>query len=235
MPQLLTLKGGVTLASYGQSGGPRYIAVRATTDLAGLDWQPPVPITHDWQPLNGGVEVRLNQRDWESAYVIAFGARDQLVSRIERIEGNVLTLQDATNRTVQDAVVRHNDTFALQAAVDRALTENRHVRVPAGYHRLAHSIRVTNAAAIAIEGTSSVDTLLDLSDGEGARFTLSGGTEVTIRNFRMSAHLLIRFLEDHAPLYTTLAATTHCLPSIRVHRSTRRKSLGPFSRCGVLH
>ena len=36
-----------------------------------------------------------------------------------------------------------------------------------------------------IEGTSSVDTLLDLSDGEGACFTLSSGTEVTIRNFRM--------------------------------------------------
>lgn len=43
MPQLLTLEGGVTLVSYGQSGGPGYIAVRATTDPAGLDWQAPVP------------------------------------------------------------------------------------------------------------------------------------------------------------------------------------------------
>ncbi len=42
MPQLLTLDNGITLASYGQSGGPGYIAVRATTDPAGLDWQPPV-------------------------------------------------------------------------------------------------------------------------------------------------------------------------------------------------
>ena len=42
MPQLLTLDNGVTLASYGQSGGPGYFAVRATTDPAGLDWQPPV-------------------------------------------------------------------------------------------------------------------------------------------------------------------------------------------------
>jgi hypothetical protein len=42
LPQLLTLDNGVTLASYGQSGGPRYIAVRATTDPAGLDWQAPV-------------------------------------------------------------------------------------------------------------------------------------------------------------------------------------------------
>ena len=67
-------------------------AFRWTDDL-GRTWQPKVPITHDWQPLSGGVEVRLNQRDWESGYVIAFGARDQLVSRIEKIEGNVLTLR----------------------------------------------------------------------------------------------------------------------------------------------
>ena len=53
MPQLLTLKGGVTLASYGQSGGPRYIAVRATTDPAGLDWQPPVH-AHFSPPAPGG-------------------------------------------------------------------------------------------------------------------------------------------------------------------------------------
>ena len=111
--------------------------------------------------------------------------RDQLVSRIEKIEGTVLTLKDAANRTVQDAVVRHNDTFALQAAIDRALTEKRNVYVPAGHYRLARGMRVTNAAAITIEGASSVDTLLDLSDGEGACFTLSSGTEVTIRNFRM--------------------------------------------------
>jgi hypothetical protein len=42
MPQLLTLDNGVTLAAYGQSGGPGYFAVRATTDPAGLDWRAPV-------------------------------------------------------------------------------------------------------------------------------------------------------------------------------------------------
>ncbi len=42
MPQLLTLDNGVTLAAYGQSGGPGYFAVRATTDPAGLEWDAPV-------------------------------------------------------------------------------------------------------------------------------------------------------------------------------------------------
>lgn len=163
-------------------------ALRWTDDL-GRTWQPKVPITHDWQPLSGGAEVRLGKRDWESGYVIAFGARDQLVSRIEKIEGNVLTLADAANRTVKDAVVRHNDTLALQAAVDRALKEKRGIHVPAGHYRLARSIQVRNAGALAIEGASAADTLLDISDGEGSCFTLTGGTEVTIRNFRMTGFM----------------------------------------------
>ena len=163
-------------------------AFRWTDDL-GRTWQPKVPITHDWQPLSGGAEVRLGKRDWESGYVIAFGARDQLVSRIEKIEGNVLMLSHAANRTVKDAVVRHNDTLALQAAVDQALKEKRGVHVPAGHYRLARSLQVRNAAALAIEGASGVDTLLDISDGEGACFTVTGGTEVTIRNFRMTGFM----------------------------------------------
>jgi len=111
-------------------------AFRWTGDL-GRTWRPEQPVTHDWQPLEDGVEVRLNPRDWEAGYVIAVGARDQLISRIEKIEGNVLTLSDPANRTVKDAVVRHNDTAALQAAVDRALKEKRNVFVPVGHYRLA--------------------------------------------------------------------------------------------------
>ena len=159
-------------------------AFRWTDDL-GRTWQPKVPITHDWQPLGRGIEVRLNPRDWESGYVVAFGARDQLVTRIEKIEGNVLTLRDAANRTVKDALVRHCDDEAIRSTVDRAIREKSNVYVPPGHYRLAHGVRVNHAEAITIEGASSVDTLLDISDGEGSCFSLAGGTEVTLRNFRM--------------------------------------------------
>ena len=158
-------------------------AFRWSFDL-GRTWQPKQLITHDWQKLDGGIEVRLNQRDWQAGYVIAFGARDQLVSRIEKIEGNVLTLHDPANRTVKDAVIRHNDTLALQAAVDRALKEKLKVHVPVGHYRLAHGIRVSNPDALTIEGASAVDTVLDISEGEGRCITLAGGTEATIRNLR---------------------------------------------------
>lgn len=42
MPQLLTLANGVTLASYGASGGPGYFVVRAATDPSGQTWTDPV-------------------------------------------------------------------------------------------------------------------------------------------------------------------------------------------------
>jgi hypothetical protein len=159
-------------------------AFRWTDDL-GRTWQPEVPISHGWQPLSGGVEVKLNQRDWESGYVIAFGARDQLITKIEKIEGNVLTLSDEANRTVDDAVVRHNDTVAIQEAVDRAIAEKLNVFVPVGHYMLAKTIRVKDACAITVTGASSIDTVLDISEGEGACFTLSEGTDVIVRNFRM--------------------------------------------------
>ena len=159
-------------------------AFRWTEDL-GRTWHPEVPITHGWQPLSGDVEVRLNQGDWESGCVISLGARDQLISRIEKIEGNVLTLQDEANRTVSDAIVRHNDTLALQEAVDRALREKLNVHVPVGHYMLAKAIMVSNSQAMRIEGSSSADSILDISEGEGACLNLFEGTEVTVRNFRL--------------------------------------------------
>ena len=155
------------------------------TDDLGRTWHPEVPVSHDWQPLAGGVEVKFNQKDWEAGYSIAFGARDQLISRIERIEGNVLTLQNEANRTVNDAVVRHNDTVALQEAVDRGIKEMLNVFVPVGHYMLAKTILLKDANAITIEGASSVDTILDISEGEGPCFTLEDGTEIMIRNFRL--------------------------------------------------
>jgi len=159
-------------------------AFRWTDDL-GLTWHPEQPITHDWQPLSGGTEVRLNPRDWETGYVLAFGARDQLVSRIEKIEGKVITLSDPANRTVQDAVVRHNDTFALQAAVDRALKEKRKLFVPIGHYCLSRGMRVRSPVTFTIEGESAEDTVLDISEGVGSCIHLSEGIEATVRNLRM--------------------------------------------------
>ena len=188
------LNGSVEVRGYDGSAGSWVVylldiqpsaspAFRWSDDL-GRTWHPEQPITYDWQKLNGGIEVRLLPRDWEAGYVISFGARDQLISRIEKIEGNVLTLHDPANRTVPDADVRHNDTLALQAAVDRAVKEKLKLHVPAGHYRLAQGIRINNPESIVIEGASAEDTVLDISEGEGRCITLAGGTEAMIRNLR---------------------------------------------------
>ena len=147
-----------------------------------------VPITWDWQKLSNGVEVKFNKRDLEVGHMITFSARDQLSSVIEKIDGNMLTLRDAANRTAADAVVRHDDSLAIQAAVDRAIQEKRSVFFPAGWYRVPKGIRVSGAGAICLEGTNGVDTVMDISDGATSIFSIEGCTEITIRNFRMIGH-----------------------------------------------
>jgi hypothetical protein len=147
-----------------------------------------VPVTFDWQPLSNGVEIKLKRRDWEPGHIIAVQARDQLATKIEKIEGNVLTLAHAAARTVKDAVVRHWDSDALQAAVTRALKEKRNIFIPAGHYRLTSGLSVNNAAGIVVEGASGAETVLDISEGHNACVSLRGGTEVTVRNLRMVGH-----------------------------------------------
>jgi len=157
---------------------------RWTDDLARTWNRKGVPITYDWQPLSNGVEVKFAKQDWQPGHMVTFTQRDQLATRIEKIEGNTLTLAHPANRAAQDAVVRHSDRAAIQSAIDRAIQSRRNVFFPAGHYRIPGGLYVPSAA-IQIEGANGTDTVLDISDGNGSCFSLQGGTEVTIRNFRM--------------------------------------------------
>ena len=111
-------------------------------------------------------------------------ARDQLVTKIKKIEGNVLTLAHAPGRSVEGAVVRHCDSDTLQAIVSRAVREGRNVFLPTGHYRLMRGVTVANPAGTVIEGASGAETLLDISEGFGSCVSLAGGSEVTVRNLR---------------------------------------------------
>ncbi len=146
-----------------------------------------VPITWDWQKLSNGIEVKFNKRDLVPGNMISFAARDQLVTKIERIEGNKLVLAAKANRSVKDAVVRHSDTVALQTAIDHAIKQKKNLFVPNGHYRLTYGLTVAGAN-IRIEGQSGYSTLMDIIEGAGSVFALRGGTDVTIRNFNMIGH-----------------------------------------------
>ena len=167
---------------------PAHPTVFRWSDDLGRTWQPALPITYDWQRLGGGTEVRFGKFKWQDGYTVTVAGRDQLETTIESVKGDVLTLKDPANRTVAGAIVRHNDTAALQGAVDRAIREKKNVFLPIGSYRLSGPIVVSGAAAIAIEGQSAVETVLDISEGEGACLDLKGNTEVTIRNLAMVGH-----------------------------------------------
>ncbi len=164
------------------------LSFRWTDDL-GRNWRGGgTKITFDWQPLANGLEVRFKPFTWADGYSVVISYRDQLLSTIEKIEGQVLTLKDPANRSAGDAVVRHNDGLALQAAIDRAIAEKKNLYLPVGCYRLAKPLTVANAGSLTIQGASSVDTVLDISEGEGACVSLRNGTEVTLRDLAMLGH-----------------------------------------------
>ena len=146
-----------------------------------------VPITWDWQKLSNGLEVKFNKRDIELGHMLTFGARDQLETVIEKIDGKTLTLRDAANRAAMDAVVRHDDTVALQSAINAAIKEKRNVFFPAGWYRLSRSLDV-QTDAICLEGVNGVDTVMDITNGVGAVFYIHKSLNATVRNFRMIGH-----------------------------------------------
>jgi hypothetical protein len=175
--------------------GKAPLTFRWSDDLARTWHANQVPVTFDWQALSKGVEVKFARQargeqgpaDWQPGHMITFSARDQLVTRLEKIEGQVLTLRDAANRSAADAVVTHNDQGALQAAVDAAIQQKTNLYVPDGHYRLSASVRVADAA-ITLEGQSGEHTLLDISEAVGPCLYLREGPEVTVRNFAMVGH-----------------------------------------------
>lgn len=162
----------------------------------GRTWSTPQPITLDWQPLEGGLEVCFARRDWgEECHAIWFSARDLLVTRIEEIVGHTVVLRDAPNISSAEAVVRHCDSGALQDAIEQAIAQKKNLHLPAGRYRLARALRVENASGITIQGINGVDTILDITEGENpiepwkaACLMLCGGTEVTLRNLYLVGH-----------------------------------------------
>ena len=180
--------GGSWLAYVVEIDGADPLTFRWKGDLAKPWAGAKVPVTFDWQRLSGGTEIRFERQPWTPGQLITFAARDQLVSTIEKIEGRVLTLADTANRTAAGAIVRHSDRAAIQKAINTAVHRRCNLFFPAGRYRIPGSLHVAKAAALRLEGADAANTMLDISDGDGACFALSGGTEVTIRNFGMVGH-----------------------------------------------
>ena len=160
-------------------------AFRWSDDL-GLTWcKKPVPVTGDWQKLNGGVEVKFKKRDfWTKSAVVSFSGRDQLISTIMKIDGNAMTLAEATPVGAKGCIVQHTDSGPLQRAFDRAVVEGRNIFIPAGRYRLTQGLELKNGDGIRVEGENEETTIFDISNGTGTCISILGGTSVTIRNLR---------------------------------------------------
>ncbi len=152
------------------------------SDDLGQSWTDPIEATGGWQKLNAGIEVRLaNPEFWSKPRLLSFTARDHLFSRIEKIEGQTLTLAHPVPLAAEGCVVQHSDSGALQRAFDRAVGEGRNIHIPSGHYRLDKGLVLDHADGITIEGENESNTIFELSNGQGACITVNGGGSITFR------------------------------------------------------
>jgi len=159
------------------------------SDDMGRTWKPDAPISYDWQPLRGGLEIRFQKFEWLEGYSASFSLRDQLLSQIEKIDGRRFTVKDPIPQAATGAVLRHRDDTALQAAIDRGLKEKKNVHVPVGHYCLARGLSVRDPAGFRFEGADGENTVLDISEGQGCCVEMHGGAEATVRNFKMLGNM----------------------------------------------
>ena len=153
-----------------------------------LQWQGcDIPASRGWQPLLCGVDIRFGDTQWQEGQVITFHARSRLVTHIKAIEGNTFTLEDAPSHSNCGAVVRHLDQEAVEAAMSQANLEHRTLHFPVGVYRLVKSLVILDASC-SVEGESPESTILDISDGTDAIFTLIGGKYFAARRLHLRGH-----------------------------------------------
>lgn len=188
-------KDQVELRGYDGSAGDRasYIldfsgetpaSFRWSDDL-GQSWKERTQVTDDWQKLNAGIEVKLPNREfWSKPRLVSFTARNHLLSQIIKIDGKTLTLAHSASLTADKSVVQHSDSGPLQRAFDRAAGEQRNVFIPSGYYRLSTGLILKRPNGISIEGENEENTILDLSNGQGACITVHGGNSISFHRLR---------------------------------------------------
>lgn len=165
---------------------------RWTKDF-GVTWSEDLPLkTGEWTVIDGKMRVKINdfkEREW--GCTAAFVCSSRLISTIEKIDGNTVTLADAAGIDAECEIM-HSDSAAIQRAIDAALAEKKNVFLPNGKYRLSRELSIINASGFTFEGESGQDTILDNSLGavgverqQGSCFYVKGGEDVTLRNIFM--------------------------------------------------
>ncbi len=167
--------------------GEKPATFRWSKDIANT-WTVKVAVTGDWQTLSDGVAVRFKTKAWRKGTLITFHARNDLITEIVAVEGNVLVLKDAAATAAKAARVRHHDSAAIQRALKAALAQQRNLFIPSGHYRLDRGFTVGTDQSIWIEGENPAHTVLDISEGKGPVIRLSKTKDVTLRNMRMVGH-----------------------------------------------
>lgn len=114
-------------------------------------------------------------------------ASADLVTTISNIAGTTFTLADNASTTVVGAVVSHDDTAAIQAAIDAAVTAGQPVYIPAGNYRVSGLLKANACPTIYGDGP--------------AYTTLTSATNAAILEIQAAASTINSFIIEGVAFY----------------------------------
>lgn len=162
------------------------------SDNYGIDWHEGIAITDGWISITDKLKVKISdfkEREW--GCTAAFACSSRMISTIEAIDGNSVTLSSAATIDARCEIM-HSDSAALQRAIDTALAEKKNVFLPSGKYRLTKTLVIKEPDGLVFEGESETATILDDSLGDvgiekqaGSCFYVEGGEALTLKNLSM--------------------------------------------------
>ena len=110
----------------------------------GVDWSEDIPLTEGFITVDGKIRVKINdfkEREW--GCTAAFVCSSRLISTIEKIDGNTVTLSNAATVAAKCEIM-HSDSAAIQRAIDTAIAEKKSVFLPNGKYKITKGLRINN-------------------------------------------------------------------------------------------
>ena len=171
--------------------------VRWTKDN-GRNWVEDVPVVDGVAELELGRRLVIHEfEDFRYGCTAVFHCTSRTTATVEAISGKEITLSVESDVS-GECIISHDDSPAIQSAVDAAIEQRKGVFIPQGRYRISNTVKIFDADSISVIGEEASGVILDNSGAlpptgvdtpNGACFRVRGSRSVTLKNMTMIGNL----------------------------------------------